>query len=66
MIRFVFASIVPFVALLSVGCQQGDHEHGAEPHTADGEGLPARSVTVWTATTELFMEYEPPIVGREG
>jgi len=49
---------------LAVGCRQSDHEHGARSHEPDG--LDALSVTRWSARTELFMEYEPPIVGREG
>ncbi len=50
--------------LLSIGCRQGEPEHGTKPH--EPEGLPALSVTRWTEGTELFMEYEPPTVGREG
>ncbi len=42
--------------------QGGDHGHGgsAEPE------LPGQSVTVWSGKTELFMEYQPLIVGKEG
>jgi len=65
MIRLFFASIVFLVAILSVGCRHGDHEHSATQNH-DGESLPALSATVWTAKTELFMEYEPPAVGRDG
>jgi RND family efflux transporter MFP subunit len=60
MIRAVLLAL----CLLAVGCRQGDHAHDAEAHAA--EGLDALSVTRWTERTELFMEYEPPIVGREG
>jgi RND family efflux transporter MFP subunit len=38
----------------------GGHGHGDE----DAE-LPARSVTVWTEKSELFMEYSPLIAGTE-
>ena len=64
MIRLSLLSIFSLVATSSVGCHADDHEHGEKKHEA--EDLPARSVTAWTAKTELFMEYEPPTVGREG
>ncbi|MCP4676063.1 MAG: efflux RND transporter periplasmic adaptor subunit [Deltaproteobacteria bacterium] len=39
------------------------HEH---PHPGDDhEGLAAQSVTIWAEKTELFMEYEPLIIGHE-
>ena len=66
MIRLSVVSIVSLVALLTVGCHHDDHAHDATPHAADDESLPARAVTVWTDTTELFMKYEPPVVGRDG
>ncbi len=56
------------------GGDEHGHEHphgGAEtghghPHPGgDHEGLAAQSVTIWAEKTELFMEYEPLIVGRK-
>lgn len=35
------------------------HDHG------DEEELPARSVTTWAEHSELFMEYQPLVVGKE-
>lgn len=53
------------VLLLLVGaCRHDGHEHGGQPHETDE--LDALSVTRWSQRTELFMEYEPAIVGREG
>lgn len=43
--------------VLAQGCTRD------QPH-AD-EGLPAVAVTIWTAKTELFLEHEPLIAGRE-
>ena len=40
MIRLFFASIVSLVALLVVGCHQGDHDHDATAASADGESSP--------------------------
>jgi RND family efflux transporter MFP subunit len=37
---------------------KGGHDHGAEAE------LPGQSVTLWTERTELFMEYQPLIVGK--
>ena len=49
------------------GCKKsGSHDHAAPGQGHQREGLPATSVTVWTGKSELFMEYEPPVVGREG
>jgi RND family efflux transporter MFP subunit len=36
-----------------------DHDHGAPAE------LPGQSVTIWAERTELFMEYQPLIVGKE-
>jgi membrane fusion protein, heavy metal efflux system len=72
MIRSFLFSLVSFqlavilTAAFGQGCKQPDHEHAAKPHEPQSESLPARSVTVWTGKTELFMEYEPPTAGREG
>lgn len=55
---------------LSVGCKGSGHghghgdegsEHGGHAHA---EELPGESVTVWTDKAELFMEWEPLIVGH--
>ena len=54
--------LLALFALTVAGCKRNE----AHPHTEVPAGLPARSVTVWTEKSELFMEYEPPIVGREG
>ena len=51
------------VAALSVGC--GGDRHDGHDHGAEAEELPAVAVTVWAERTELFMEYQPLIVGRE-
>lgn len=58
--------------VLAVGCKS-DHSHddpGGDDHghghgEAAGDELPAQSVTVWTAKSELFMEYDPFVVGSE-
>ena len=43
-----------------------DHGHGHDDHShGDEEELPGESVTLWTAKAELFMEWDPLIVGRE-
>lgn len=56
----------------SFGCKSGDHghAHGGDDHGGGhghphGEELAAKSVTLWTEKAELFMEWEPLIVGRE-
>ena len=46
--------------------RRGEEAHGAHGGHAEEEGLPAQSVTRWTSKAELFMEYEPPVAGREG
>lgn len=51
------------LTLASAACRRDAHEH---PDAATSPGLPARAVTKWTEKTELFMEFEPPVVGREG
>lgn len=62
----LFTMSIPLVVFAS-GCKK-DHPHDGEhaEHARAEEGLPAQSVTVWTEKSELFMEYEPPVVGREG
>jgi RND family efflux transporter MFP subunit len=39
------------------------HAKGGHGHAAEAE-LPGQSVTLWTERTELFMEYQPLIVGK--
>jgi membrane fusion protein, heavy metal efflux system len=57
------------VALLAGGCHghshddQGKGDHG-HPHRGEAE-LPGQSVTIWAARAELFMEYQPLVVGKE-
>jgi membrane fusion protein, heavy metal efflux system len=42
------------------GHDEHGHDHGGAP-----EELPGQSVTIWAQRTELFMEYQPLVVGRE-
>jgi RND family efflux transporter MFP subunit len=56
------------ILLFLVACRgsagSGEADHHA--HTADQTAeLPGQSVTVWAERVELFMEYRPPIAGRE-
>jgi membrane fusion protein, heavy metal efflux system len=44
--------------------KEGGHAHDKGGHVADAE-LAGQSVTLWTERTELFMEYQPLIVGIE-
>jgi membrane fusion protein, heavy metal efflux system len=59
------------LALLSAGCH--GHSHDQEAHDKGGAHghphgkaieLPGQSVTVWAERTELFMEYQPLVVGK--
>lgn len=59
------------LALLGSACHGHSHDdkapaddHGHEHGGAPGE-LPGQSVTTWAQRTELFMEYQPLIVGKE-
>jgi membrane fusion protein, heavy metal efflux system len=48
-------------------CRDGGHAPGHDDK-AHGHGpaeLPGQSVTVWAQRTELFMEYQPLLVGKE-
>ncbi len=60
-----------FLAALScvLSCKDsgGGHSHGSDTHPPHGEedGLPGESVSLWTDKAELFMDWEPLIVGRE-
>lgn len=67
---------LPLVALLSAllaAACGSDHEHGGGGGHADhgdhghggGDELPAQVVTEWTDESELFMEYDPFVVGKE-
>ena len=51
-----------------VACGHG-HDHDKEGGHAHDKGreaeLPGQSVTIWSERTELFMEYQPLIVGKE-
>lgn len=62
------------VVLLAVACRKdaaskvgNGHQHSAshEEATADGEGLPTISFTVWTQRLEVFTEYPVLVVGHE-
>ena len=68
--------VVPLVALLwaGPGCDhrheagQGDHEHG-HGHGGHGghgaaEGPEPVALTLWTATHELFVEFDPLVAGK--
>jgi RND family efflux transporter MFP subunit len=64
-------TIASLLLLLAVGCgsdhshddhRDDDHGHG---HGSGDDGLPAQAVTEWTDTSELFMEYDPFVVGSE-
>ncbi|MBI5509126.1 MAG: efflux RND transporter periplasmic adaptor subunit [Deltaproteobacteria bacterium] len=62
-------ALIGTLAMLALpACKRGSAEGGGEEHAghAEEEGLPAKSVTRWTDKSELFMEYEPPVVGSEG
>lgn len=52
--------------LASCGHQHSDREHGHSHGPDAHDGLEALSITVWSERSELFLEYEPPVVGREG
>ena len=55
---FVFASLL--------ACGHGhDHDKSGGHGSAEPAELPGQSVTLWTDRTELFMEYQPLIVGKE-
>ncbi|HEU5058464.1 MAG TPA: efflux RND transporter periplasmic adaptor subunit [Kofleriaceae bacterium] len=54
-------------ALLASGCGRA-HEGGegrGHEHGEGGDEPPGQSVTGWTDTHELFMEYDPLVVGQE-
>ena len=51
-------SLLIMLSLAYFGC--GDHTHDEEEHHHE-----ANSVTIWTDSTELFMEYPPLVVGQE-
>ncbi|MHB8873246.1 MAG: efflux RND transporter periplasmic adaptor subunit [Myxococcaceae bacterium] len=63
--------LIGIVALLALpGCKREGGREAGDDHGAHGgageEGLPAQSVTRWTERAELFMEFEPPVAGRDG
>jgi membrane fusion protein, heavy metal efflux system len=59
--------LAAFLFAASAGCKDDHtHDHPESGHRHAPQGLPASSVTVWTDRSELFMEYEPPVIGREG
>jgi membrane fusion protein, heavy metal efflux system len=51
-------SIITLIAFIFTGCI--GHTHDEEEHHHEGI-----SITVWTDSTELFMEYPPLVVGEE-
>lgn len=58
------------LALLASACHghshddNGNHDDHGHDHGGAAE-LPGQSVTIWAQRTELFMEYQPLIVGKE-
>jgi membrane fusion protein, heavy metal efflux system len=61
------------LSCLLLGCGRG-HDHDNQGHDQGGAGhghggeaeeLPGQSVTMWTDKHELFMEYDPLVVGAE-
>ncbi len=68
--RSVVLGFLTLLATAGCGDKQGDHGAGHDEgagHAGHDEGaeLPGQSVTLWAARTELFMEYQPLIVGGE-
>jgi RND family efflux transporter MFP subunit len=60
--------VLAMLALAPVGCRSHEHaagEHGQGPAGAAGPELPGQSVTLWTERTELFMEHQPLLAGKE-
>ncbi len=52
--------------LVLAACHGHDHDAvGAGSGSTEPDELPGQSVTTWATRTELFMEYDPLIVGRE-
>ncbi len=72
--RFWRRHVMGLVALVALVACKHDHDHGEagdhgdhghdDGHGGDAE-LDALSVTIWAEKTELFMEYEPLVVGKE-
>src|SRR5262245_56442507 len=64
-----------FLGLVTaVACHGRDHDGEGQTDHGEGHGHvhgggeeepPGQSVTIWTDKNELFMEYDPLIVGRE-
>lgn len=54
-------------ALLAAGCNQhGDHAHGSDnSHTSPSTALSPIAITHFSDRTELFVEFEPLVVGQE-
>ena len=42
-----------------------NNDHGHDHGPAEADELPGQSVTTWAQRTELFMEYQPLIAGKE-
>lgn len=70
--RRIGTVLAGLLTVFAAACTQ-DHSHeqgGAHPHPhgeAQGgeDSLPGQSVTLWSQRTELFMEYQPLLVGKE-
>ena len=58
-----------FVAVVTTGCRGHSHDESGKADHGHDHGapteLPGQSVTIWAERTELFMEYQPLIVGKE-
>src|SRR5688572_21196072 len=48
-----------------VACGHGHDHDKPGGHSHAKAGLPGQSVTIWSDRTELFLEYQPLIVGKE-
>lgn len=54
-----------FAALLCAALMWSGCRNSSPPETATDEEPPAHAVTIWSDTTELFMEFPPLVAGTE-
>lgn len=60
------STCVLFLCAAACGHRHDDaHGHAEKGGPGEAAELPGQSVTLWTERTELFMEYQPLIVGKE-
>jgi len=57
MLKLIYKSSMLFILIFTIGCS---HEHETEIHEPSGT-----AVTLWSDSTELFMEYPALIVGKD-